>query len=90
MNAPFTTSAPCPPAMAAVGLDWSGVKTFAEKSIRLIQDHGAEFLDLIDAGFRAFKAVTSRDFLGIFAAMTDANRDLNAIIAAIKDEFGLT
>lgn len=80
---------PATPMMAGVGLDWSGVRTFAERSIRLVRDHGPEFLDMIEAGFKAFKAITGRGFVGIFAAINDVNRDLNAIIAAIKDEFGI-
>ena len=85
----FSTSAPVPEPMGAVGLDWTGVRAYAEKAIKLIQDHGHEFLDMIDAGFRAFKAITSRDMLGIFAALNDVTVDLQKLIAAIKDEFGI-
>lgn len=86
----FSTAAPPTAAMSAVALDWSGVKVFAEKAVKLIQDHGDEFLDLVDSGFRAFKSVTGRDMLGIFTALSDAQRDLQAIIAAIQLEFALT
>ncbi len=89
MSEKFCTTAPLPATMKAVGLDWSGVRVYAAKSIKLIQDHGDEFLDLIDAGFKAFTAVTGRDFVGVFAAINAAQRDLQAIIAAIKLEFDL-
>lgn len=85
----FSTSAPPTVEMTAVALDWTGVKTYAEKAIKLIQDHGDEFIDMIDAGFRAFKAVTGRDFAGIFTALNDAQRNLQVIIAAIRTEFGI-
>ncbi len=83
----FSTTAPIPAAMHKVGLDWSGVRTYAEKSIKLIQEHGDEFTDLIENGFKAFAAVTGRDFVGIFAALNAAQKDLQAIVAAIKAEF---
>lgn len=89
MATKFSTTAPVPATMTAVSLDWSGVKVYAEKSVKLLQDHGAEFIDLIDMGFRAFKAVTARDFVGIFAAINAAQRDIQAIIAAIQAEFGI-
>lgn len=77
------------PMMAAVGLDWSGVQAFAEKSIRLLQQHGPEFLDLLDAGFKAFSAITNHNFVAIFTELNRATVDVNKLIAAIKEEFNI-
>lgn len=85
----FSTTAPVPPMMATVGLSWEGVLDFAKKSIKLIQDQGSTFLDLIENGFKAFKAVTGRDFIGVFAAIQQAGGDLQKIIEAIKAEFNI-
>jgi hypothetical protein len=88
-SAPLTASTPPTPAMASVGLDFSGVLAFARKAVKLIEDHGDEFLDLIEAGFRAFQAVTGRDFAAILTEMNNVNRDLTAIVAAIRAEFNI-
>lgn len=77
------------PAMAAVGLNWSGVLTYARKAVTLLQENGDEFIDMIDAGFRAFKALTGKDYVTLFAALNDVNRNARTVIAAIKAEFDL-
>lgn len=77
------------PEMEAVGLDWSGVYSFAEQAIQLVQDHGDKFLSLLRNGFKAFQAITGRDFMGIFTALNAATVDLQALVQAIKDEFGI-
>lgn len=77
------------PEMAAVGLDWTGVYAFAEQAVQLVQDHGDKFLSLLRNGFKAFQAITGRDFMGIFAALNAASVDLQELIAAIKEEFGI-
>lgn len=82
-------STPPTPAMGAVGLSFSGVLEFAKKSVKLLQDHGDEVIGLVDAGFRAFKAVTGKDFATLFLALNDANRNAQAIIDAVKAEFGI-
>lgn len=75
--------------MAAVGLDWVGVETFARKAVKLLQEHGSEFVDMIAAGFRAFRAVTNRDFPAVFLAINEIVVDVNKLATAIREEFGL-
>ena len=86
---PFSASAPPTPVMQSVGLDFTGVLAFARKCVKLIEEHGDEFLDLIESGFRAFQAVTGRDFAAILAEIGNVNRSLTKIVDAIKAEFGI-
>lgn len=85
----FNAAAPPTPPMAAVGLDFSGVLTYARKAVDLIQQHGDDVLDMLAAGFRAFAAVTGRDMIGVLAALSDANRSGQVVVAAIQAEFGI-
>lgn len=82
-------AAPVPQEMTAVGLDWTGVVAYARGAIRFLQDHGDTAIDAIEAGFRAFKAITARDMMGIFAALSEVTVDVQKLIAAIREEFGL-
>lgn len=77
------------PAMAAVGLSFGSVLDYARRAVRLLQEHGDEFLDLVDAGFRAFKALTGRDYATLFNALNDVNRNARTVIDAIRAEFAI-
>lgn len=88
--APLTAAAPPTPMMAAVGLNWSDVFEYAKTAVRLIQANGDDVIDAFAAGFRAFAALGSRDFLALFAAVGDANRSAQKVVDAIRQEFGLS
>lgn len=85
----FNMAAPPTDQMRGAGIDWFGVKTFAEFSINLIQKHGDLFKDMICTGFKALTAVTGRDLVGILSALQQEKLDVDAVIAAIKLEFHL-
>lgn len=87
VNNPVTGATPV---MASVGLNFGSVTAFARKAVKLLQEHGDDFLDLVDSGFRAFKAVTGRDYATLFVALNDVNRNAQTIVAAIRAEFGLS
>jgi len=82
-------SAPPTVAMTSVGLSFSGVIEFAKKAVELLQEKGDDVIGMLDAGFRAFAAVSSRDFTALFAALNDVNRTAQSIIDAIKETFGV-
>lgn len=86
----FNTAMPCTDPMVACGIDWLGVKAFAEDSINLIQNHGDVFKDMIATGFKAFTAVTGRDYATILSCLQQEKLDVDAAIAAIKLEFHLS
>lgn len=85
----FNTAAPCTDPMIAAGIDWLGVKAFAEDSINLIQNHGDVFKDMITTGFKAFTAITGRDYGTILVCLQQEKIDVEAAVAAIKTEFHL-
>lgn len=80
---------PPTPMMAGVDLDWSGVIAYARGAIRFLKEHGDTAIDALEAGFRAFKAITGRDMMGIFAALSELTVDVQNLIAAIREEFGI-
>lgn len=82
-------STPPTQAMQAVGLSFVDVIGYARKAVQLLQDHGDEFIDLVDAGFRAIKAVSGKDFPALFVALNDVNRNAQTIIDAIKQTFNI-
>lgn len=77
------------PMMTAVGLSWSGVEAFGRKSVKLLQEHGYEFIDLISSGMRAIAAISERDFAKVLFELNQASVNLSRLIAAIKEEFFL-
>lgn len=85
----FNASAPLTDPMVNCGIDWLGVKSFAESAINLIQNHGDVFKDMITTAFKAFTAVTGRDYAGIISCLMQEKLDVDAAIAAIKLEFHL-
>lgn len=77
------------PMMVQYGFDWSKVIDYAKKSVKLLQEQGDTIVDIIQAGFIGIKAITNRDMLGIFAALSDVAVNTQKLIDAIKLEFGL-
>lgn len=76
--------------MAQAGLSFDSLMTYARKTIELLQTTGDEFLDLAEQGFKMWNAISSRDLSGILAAFAAGQRDVEVIIKAIRDEFGIT
>lgn len=86
---PFATSAPPTAEMQAVGMSFLDVQEFAQHLLTLLQTQGQTVLDIVATGVRLIKAVTTRDMLGIFTELSKASVDIQALIAAIKLEFGI-
>jgi 2-polyprenyl-3-methyl-5-hydroxy-6-metoxy-1,4-benzoquinol methylase len=82
-------SLPPTPMMQSVGLSFSDVIDFARDAIDLIRENGDRFLSMIENTFKAYSAITSRDLSALLAALADGKRDLEAIIAAIRETFGV-
>lgn len=85
----FSTSAPLPPLMAANGLAWLDIRDYAVHAIKVLQTEGNTAIDAIDTAFTMARAVTNRDFTGIFEALHREQADVQEIINAIKAEFGI-
>lgn len=77
------------PQMAKMGISFLSIEGYAKKALDLLRAHGDDFIGVVDAGFRAFMALTTRDFPTLFAALNDANKNADSLIAAIKAEFGI-
>lgn len=75
--------------MLVCGVDWLGVKNYALGAIDLLKNHGDVFKDMICTGFKAFTAVTGRDYVTILACLQQEKVDVDAAVAAIKQEFNL-
>lgn len=82
-------SAPPTQAMQQVGLSFIDVIGYAKKSVQLLQEHGDEFIGMIDAGFRAFQAITGRNYPALFDALNDVNRNTRSVIDAIRQTFNI-
>jgi len=77
------------PMMGSVGLSWLDLKSYAEHIVHLLQTQGETAIDAVDTAIRLVKLATLRDFVGIFAALQQEQKDVQAIIAAIRTEFGI-
>lgn len=89
MSFATTCTEPTTAAMQAVGFDWFSLEKYAAEAIHALQTSGDSVIDLIHQGFVMWAAISGRDLAGIMAAFASGQRDVNAIIAAIKAEFGL-
>jgi len=81
------TEALASPMLAKVGLSFDSIVDYARKTIHLLTTTGDTFLDVAEQGFKLWSAFTSRDLTGILAAFANEQRDVQAIIAAIQQEF---
>lgn len=77
------------PMMGSVGLSWLDLKSYAEHLVHLLQTEGDTAIDAVDTAIRLVKAVTGRDFVAVFAALQQEQKDIQQIIAAVKAEFGI-
>lgn len=82
-------SLPPTPMMQSVGLSFSGLVEFARKAVHLLETTGDTFVDLLEDGFKLWSAVSSRDLSGVLAAFASGQKNVEAIIAAIRAEFGI-
>jgi hypothetical protein len=80
-------SLPPSPLMGAVGLSFIDVVGYARTAVDLIREHGHSVVDALEAGFKAFAAISNRDLVGFLAALSEAKGDIEKVIAAIRDAF---
>lgn len=78
------------PMMAAAGLSFGDVEVFARKSVKLLRENGDTFLDMIEGCFKAYRALTGRNFIGVFAAINETHGNVVKLIDAINAEFGFS
>lgn len=77
------------PQMAKVGLSFTSIEGYAKNALQLLKDHGDDVLAVVDAGFRAFMALSTKDYPTLFAALNDANKSAETIYNAVKTQFNL-
>lgn len=82
-------SAPPTQTMASVGLSWDGILDVGQHVINLLESQGQLALGIVDNLVKMVAAVSGRDFLTVFALLNQTVVDVQALIAAIKAEFGL-
>lgn len=87
----YTVYASTPPTMSmiAVGFGWPDLRAYAEKCLAVLPLAGPPALDLMEQGWKLWQGVSGRDLGAILSAFAAAQRDIDAIIAAIKTEFSL-
>lgn len=86
---PFSASAPPTPMMSQVGISFLDVKTQAEHVIHLLETQGANALEIVRGIIRMIAFFTARDMLGVFSELAAAHVNVQNLIQAVKDEFGL-
>lgn len=62
---------------------------YAQKAIDLLKKEGDAVVDALKTGFELVQAVTKKDIGGVLIALSKEKKDVEEIIAAIKDAFGL-
>lgn len=82
-------SQPPTPQMQAVGLSFGDVVDYAQQAVDILQKHGDAAVGLLRTGFKLWVAISGRDFLGIMTELNKAVVDVQALIKAIQDEFGV-
>lgn len=63
---------------------------YGQKAINVLKVAGDAGIDLVRQSMVMYKAVTSKDLIGIFTALDNGKRDVTAIMEAIKAEFDIT
>ena len=80
---------PPTPMMAGVGFSFSNVLDYARHTVHLLQTTGDTFLDMAYQGWVLWQAFAAKDYGKIISALSAERRDVEAAIAAIKEEFGI-
>ena len=80
---------PPTPEMVAAGFGFPDLIDFAQKAVDLLQAHGDEVVDILRTGFKLWTAISGRDLMGIMTELNNVVVDVQALIAAIRQEFGL-
>jgi hypothetical protein len=82
-------TAPPTPTMATYGLSFYDVVEYAKYAIKWLQEEGDNVVGVLEATFKAWSAVTSRDLTGVLAAFAKGKGHVEEIIDSIRREFGL-
>lgn len=75
------------PVMAAVGLDWLGVRDVIDHVLEQLEKHGPAALNVARGCLKLVAAVSGRDMVEVFRLANEIYVDVAALIAAIRAEF---
>jgi hypothetical protein len=82
-------SLPPTPMMQSYGVSFGGLVAFARQAVEWLRENGDTVIDVIEDGFRLWQGVSNRDLSAILAAFASGQRNVEKIIEAIRNEFGL-
>lgn len=77
------------PMMASVGLSWVDIEVQVKHVLNLLQTQGETALEIVRGTIRLIKAVTNREMLAVFIELKALSVNIQALIVAIKAEFGI-
>lgn len=75
--------------MGAAGFSWDDVLVQAQHVVHLLQTEGDTALAIVTGTLKLVRYIAARDMLNVFAQLNATTVDVQALIAAIKAEFGL-
>lgn len=77
------------PTMTSVGLSWVDIEVQVKHVLNLLQTQGETALEIVRGTIRLIKAVTNREMVAVFIELKALSVNIQALIAAIKAEFGI-
>lgn len=82
--------------MVAAGFGFPDLIGYATNAVDFLEKHAAgsieilrDSVELLRTGFRMWGWISQRDFMSIMLELNKATVDVQALIQAIKDEFGI-
>ncbi len=85
----FNANAPLTDQMRGASIDWFNLKQYAIDSINVLQRTGDNMKSMVITGFKMAAAISGHDYGTILTCLQQEKLDLEAVIAAIKEEFHL-
>lgn len=75
--------------MGLFGIDFTDITGMVEHVVKLLEDQGENVLSIVKGLLSFVRAVSQRDLASIFAIIQQEKVDIQELITAIKDEFGI-
>jgi hypothetical protein len=82
-------SLPPTPQMMGAGLSFDRLVVWARKAVELLREHGDTAIDVVEDVFKLWQSISNRDLTGVLAAFASGQRNVEKIIEAIRNEFGI-
>jgi hypothetical protein len=82
-------SLPPTPMMMGAGLSFDRLVVWARKAVELLREHGDTAIDVVEDVFKLWQSISNRDLTGVLAAFASGQRNVEKIIEAIRNEFGI-